>query len=179
MPWRRRRPGRSPDINCIAPLFGAPSHRSAIGDAIEDGDVQDDATKKEPSTRGGMKLVYKRLRQLQDDITAEGKADFDQSTLDRANCLASMGNADEMITSATKAQADNKGQIMEDKTVITENLRHWRVSVQEGDESHVDFLKVFQERQVRLVAPLSAYSLYPSIIHLLWVRLLSKASVPY
>jgi len=111
-----------------------------------------DAKKKRSyaSDQGGMRLVYKRIADLEAKTKQEGKDDHKFIMTTRKECLKTFKSTSRMITTATATQSDNDTLIKGDAIQINKNRADWQLSVEASEKVHHEYLEVMKDRQVQM-----------------------------
>merc|ERR1712096_23989 len=103
----------------------------------------------EEDGKGGMRLVYKRIKELEEKTTKEGKDDTQFITTNRASCLKTYKRTSKMITKATATQSSNDNTVKSDAIQINKNRADWQLSTETADKVHKQFEEMLKERRVQ------------------------------
>jgi hypothetical protein len=96
---------------------------------------------------GGMKLVYKRLKELTSDTIAEGEADLEEQKKNRKACASQKAVSDGLIKDASGSIQQAIDQTKEDLITIVDNEQNWETAIAEQVKVHAEFQAIFPQRR--------------------------------
>jgi hypothetical protein len=96
---------------------------------------------------GGMKLVYRKIKELEMKTISEGKQDVKEITKLRKETNEAVGQTADIITKASSVMSKNDNAIKKNAIQIERNRGDWELSVEAVDKTHVQYMDILKERQ--------------------------------